>query len=286
MDGGAVLRQKLRPRGLRPAWIGRAAGCWVGCWTAAWLLSGCGFRTDPQPVSGTIPPTADVQARFREDQILVSWKQPPTGLSRLRGAVVAYYLTVLRLPLGCTDCRPVFEQQVRLRSDSPDLNVEGQTVYFQWKPLGAPTQWLIEVRTRFQSGESAPARPARVEGVGEVPGHTLSFEAVAGSRQVRLYWRPRQEREVTLLTPGGGREVQPVYYRANVYRRFPPAPWGFTPLNAAPDDTLQYLVQPPAAAAKGGPGQVEYSIRLVDQFGNEGPLAPPVSFSSAPGASG
>jgi hypothetical protein len=106
---------------------------------------------------------------------------------------------------------------------------------------------------------------------------------VPKSRQVRLYWQARQERIVRVFTPGGGQVERPEFYRVHVYRRFPPAPWPFTPLNGAALTALQYLVQPPTAATKGGAGEVEYAIRLVDHLGNEGPLSPPVTFTSAPG---
>jgi hypothetical protein len=80
--------------------------------------------------------------------------------------------------------------------------------------------------------------------------------------------------------------IRPIFYRANVYRRLVTAPWPFTPLNGSPLTALEYLVQPPAADAKGGPGAAGYTIRLVDEFGNEGPPAPPISFASAPGEPG
>jgi hypothetical protein len=190
------------------------------------------------------------------------------------------------VPLACTDCRLRSDRRIVLSSKSPDLTVENQTVYYQWKPDGPPVQWLIQVQTHFQFGDSRVGPPLTVEGANDTPAHTFSYEIVRSSGQVRLYWQARQELIVHVMTSGGGYFDRPVFYRANVYRRFPPAPWPFTPLNGAPLDAVDYLVQPPASRAKGGPDQVEYTIRLVDRFGNEGPAAPPVKFASVPGEGG
>jgi hypothetical protein len=250
------------------------------------LLSACGLRTDPVPQSFLIPPTAEVNARFREDRILLSWQKPPLEETRKRGAVLSYSVSVRRLPLGCMDCRPITRQDVWLGANSPELIVENEMVYFQWVPSGEPTQWLIQVRTRFEAGESALSKPVVVEGVANVPAHALASEAAPRGRQMRLYWTSRQERTVLVLTTGGGQVERPVYYRVNVYRRYPPAPWPLSPLNSSPLETLQFPVTPPAASARGGPGQVEYAIRLVDSFGNEGALSEPVSFALATGERG
>jgi hypothetical protein len=247
------------------------------------MLTACGFRNDPVPVTTIIPATEDLKARFREDRILISWKQPQPGLTRLRGAVQSYDVTVRHVPLACTDCPPVVDRRISLKSNSPDLTVENQTVYYQWKPDGPPAQWIVQVQTRFQFGNSQAAESAFVEGSNDSPVHKLLYETIKGSRQVRLYWEPRQERVVHVVTKGGGQFDRTVFYRTNVYRRFPPAPWPFTPLNASPLDTVEYLVQPPTSGSKGGPEKVEYTIRLVDQFGNEGPSAPPLAFAPIAG---
>ncbi len=275
-----------RSRGPSSARLLRRCAGWTWTCMAVVLLSACGLRTDPLPQSFMIPPTQDVRARFREDVILLSWQQPALEETRKLGAVQYYGVSVRRLPLGCAECSPLSRQDMRLRANSPGLTVEGQVVYFQWVPAGEPTQWLIQVRTRFEAAESAPSKPVLIEGVSSVPVHALAYEAMPNSRQVRLYWEPRQERTQWVLTPGGGQVERPVTYRVNVYRRFPPAPWPLSPLNPAPLEALQYLVQPPASSAIGGAGQVEYSIRLMDSFGNEGALAPAVSLSFAAGAPG
>jgi hypothetical protein len=253
---------------------------------AVGMLGACGFRNDPIPATTVIPPTDDQRARYREDRILISWRQPQPGLVRLRGAVQSYEVVVRHMPLACTVCRPETGRRIVLASNGPDLTVENQTVYYPWKPDGPPMQWLLQVQTHFQFGDSAMGAPLIVEGVNDTPVHPFSSEVLRGSRQVRLFWQPRQELLVHVVTSGGGYYDRPVYYRANVYRRFPPAPWPFTPLNGAPLDAVEFLVQPPASKSKGGPDQVEYTLRLVDHFGNEGPPAPPVQFESAPGEAG
>jgi hypothetical protein len=259
---------------------------WIGICIVVGVLGACGFRNDPVPVSTAIPPTEDQRARLREDRILISWRLPQQGLVRQRGAVRSYEAIVRHVPLACMDCRPEFDRRIVLTGTSPDLTVENQTLYYLWKPEGAPVQWLIQMQTHFQFGDSRVGSPVIVEGANDTPAHALSSEPVQGSRQVRLYWKPRQERLVHVVTSGGGHFERPVFYRANVYRRFPPAPWPFTPLNGAPLDAVEYLVQPPVSRSKGGPDRVEYTIRLVDRFGNEGPAAPPVEFESAPGETG
>ena len=261
----------------------RRCARWTWTCMALGLLSACGLRTDPLPESFLIPPTAHVQARFHEDHILVSWEKPPLEETRKRGAVQSYNISVRRLPLDCIDCRPIAQQNAWLSANSPDLIVENDMVYYQWLPSGEPTQWLIQVRTRFESGESAPSKVAWVEGVANVPVHELAYEMAPNGRQVLLNWVPRQERTLLVLTPGGGQVERPVYYRVNVYRRYPPAPWPLTPLNPDPLQTAQFTVTRPSASLRGGLGQVEYAIRLIDSFGNEGPLSEPVSIALAAG---
>ena len=262
----------------------RRTGPWIGICIAVGVLSACGFRTNPIPATETIPVTADQRARFRDDSILISWKVPEPGLVSLRGEVKSYEVILRELPLACIDCPPVSTRHVVLTSGNPYLTLENPTLYYPWKPAGPPAQWLVQVQTHFQSGDSLLGTALLVAEPNETPAPPLSFEPIKSSLQVRLFWQPRQERVVHVFTSAGGHYDSPVYYRANVYRRLPPAPWPFTPLNPAPLDALEYLVQPPSSRARGGPDVSEYTIRLVDEFGNEGPAAPPLRFG--PGAGG
>ncbi|MFI5399680.1 MAG: hypothetical protein ACHQZQ_01340 [SAR324 cluster bacterium] len=230
--------------------------------------------------------TEEQRARFREDRILISWRVPDPGLVRLRGAVQSYEVIVRQVPLACLECRPQAAQHIVLNRDSPDLTVENPTVYYQYAPQGPPAQWLIQVQTRFQSGNSRLGNALLVAESNETPVHSFSFEAIKSTLQVRLFWQPRQARVVHIVTPEGGHYDRPVFYRANVYRRLPPAPWPLSPLNSTPLDTVEYLVQPPASGARGGPDLAEYTIRLVDEFGNEGPAAPPLRFGPGSGGKG
>src|SRR5579863_8829685 len=73
---------------------------WIGIWVLGAMLSACGFRNDPQPPTNLIPAVEDLRARFRDDHILVSWKQPQSGSVRLQGAVQSYELIIRRVPLA------------------------------------------------------------------------------------------------------------------------------------------------------------------------------------------
>ncbi len=236
-------------------------------------VAGCGLRTNPAPPSSVIPANQDVTAWFRESALVVSWGAPDPQVVRRWGEVSLYTLYDRVHPLGCPACPPLSSNQVTLRPDTPGLTREGLRMYYEWVPEGAPGVRQIQIKTRFRSGENSPSTPVMVSGLAQAPKPELKVEVLPGGRQVRLYWPAYRDRIVHIITASGGQVESAVFFRTNVYMRNSPALFPMTPLNLVPVGDLQFLV--PLRGAANEP--VEFTLRLVDQFGNEGPASLPVS---------
>ncbi|HUJ74913.1 MAG TPA: hypothetical protein VL359_08645, partial [bacterium] len=249
---------------------------WCGMLALAVALCACGYRDAPVPQGRLVPPTSGVRAHFREQSLLVSWDVPSDDLTRRYGPVMSYTIVLREIPLACAVCPPVDTRTLNLASDSRNLIGEGGRLYLPLTPP-EPVNWLVSVRTRYLSVENADSDPVLAQGQGTLPQATLRGERVPAGRSARLFWAARRERQVQVLTAGGGMEVRDYFFRANLYRRVPPAAWPIAPLNPEPLTTLQETVPLPPAA--GSQEQVEYAMRWVDEFDNEGPLSAPVRIS-------
>jgi hypothetical protein len=238
--------------------------------------AGCGLRTGPQPLTRFVPAPSNLSLRVQDKQVLVSWSVPPPALISRYGAVEEYELELARLPLGCPECRPEWERSLELRPGGAPLMLEGGSAYYRFDPPPAPATWRARVRTRFRRASSPFSAPRLLEGLSAIPRHSLHAEPLADGG-VRLFWEPHRERIIQVLTTGGGQVERALDYRVNVYRRPVSQPWPETPLNGAPLTATQLLLSQTAPDAMGAAGKVEYTLRLVDQFGNEGPAAEPVS---------
>ena len=268
-----------------PAFSARCGGlipAVVLCAGVAMMLSlpGCGRRTDPQPAARTFPPTGAVKVWQRENRILVSWLMPASPVVQRLGGLEEFEVRVERLPLDCFACGPDSVQRVRLAPDAPGLRVEAGRVFYEFPLPAEPAAWRITVLTRFEAGSGAPSTVKLLEGIARVPAPELEWGWAEGaapsqpSGDVVLFWKPRRERIVHVISAGGAVANREQFFRANVYQRRTGERWPFLPLNKQPLRVRRWTVP----AARIGPDQppVEFTLRLVDQFGNEGPVAPPV----------
>ena len=245
-------------------------------------LAGCGRRTAPHPAGPSFPPTGAVKVWQREGRILVAWLMPASPVVQRLGGLDGFEVRVERLPLDCFACGPDSVQRVRLAPDAPELHVEAGRVFYGFPLPAEPAVWRITVRTRFEAGSGAPSTVKVLEGIARVPAPELEWSWAEGatpsqaSGDVVLFWKQRRERIVQVISEGGVVANREQFFRANVYRRRSGEPWPFLPLNEEPLRVRRWTVP----AARIGPDQppVEFTLRLVDQFGNEGPVAPPVIF--------
>ncbi len=94
--------------------------------------------------------------------------------------------------------------------------------------------------------------------------------------RARLTWPLRRERVVRVHGAEGAPVEREVFFRTNVYRRRPHREWPLAPENPEPLAARHWVVTLPAG---GAPEQ--FTVRLVDRAGNEGPAAPPVTITPA-----
>lgn len=239
-------------------------------------LSACGLKTPPKPLSEVVPPTADVGAWQRERDIIVSWLPPSPNQEEKYGGLRGYELWFQPRPLLCLDCPPESPTRVRLKHDDPSLHLESGKVFYQ-RPLGPDVgQVNVRVSTWYGVGLGPGSEAVQVERAGAIPAPVLQWRWVIGpkgmpQRSVLFYWQAVQERIVQII----GRDAVPHEevqdYRANLYRRVPPAPWPILPVNSEPITVAHWIVPPLGAPSPSSKAVEAFQLRLVDQFGNEGP---------------
>jgi hypothetical protein len=247
----------------------------------ALALGACGLKTPPRPLTSVLPAPAEVHAWQREAQVIVAWRLPEPGLQERYHGLRGFELWVQSRPLLCVECPPSEPKRLSLPLSAPGLQRQGSLVFYPL-PLAPDVGALgVQVLTRFGLGLGPPSEAARVERVGTIPLPALAWQweggsEGAGARSVLFYWRPARERIVQMI----GTDAQPhervQYYRANLYRRVPPAPWPPLALNDAPLETNHWVVPPLQAEFPPGATAEAYTLRFVDQFGNEGPASPEV----------
>jgi hypothetical protein len=246
--------------------------------------AGCGLRTEPRPLSQVLPASEGLRAWQREDALTVSWPVPGGALAERFGGVRGVELAVRVWPLLCPECPPPTARRLWLPADAPELEHHGGRVYLALPLEPEAGRLRLELRVRYGKG-LAPRGPAVVvERAGEIPTPDLRWRPAAregaapvvGARTVQFYWTPVQARIVYVVGADGHPREQVRHYRANLYRRIPPAPWPPAPLNAAPLAGVEWTVPPVQASfPTEAPGE-EYHLRFVDVSGNEGPPSPSV----------
>jgi len=97
-----------------------------------------------------------------------------------------------------------------------------------------------------------------------------------------LHWTPRRERIVRVISESGAMSERDLFFRTNIYVRETGKSWPGNPINATPLEKGQWIVTPGKTFPAYPPtAQLEFTLRLVDQNGNEGPLAEPLIISAA-----
>lgn len=255
---------------------------------------GCGFKTAPRPAVEALPPTGDFQVRQRGDALLVSWRAVEPEAAGRFGGVRGYRFVLQRHPVFCGVCPPESTRTVRVRADGKALRREGGRIAYRLSgrpgagDTSGPGPALLRVRmiTLYGSGENRPTAPALLEPPAPMAAPRLMWRwmdarqmpsglsAAPGLRVAQLYWKARREGVLRVIGSGGRPSERKVFLRANLYRRVPPAPWPLTPLNPEPLDTGRWRVTHSRGAGENAapePGGVEYVLRWIDRFGNEGP---------------
>lgn len=241
-------------------------------------LGACGLKTPPQPLSEVLPATSGVQAWQREGDVIIAWN-PPSPSSKARyGGLRGYALWVQARPLLCPDCPPESPRRVHLQAGDPALHAEAGRVFYRW-PLGPQAgQLSLRVSTRYGIGQGPASPVVRVMRAGAIPVPALHWRWVGGqaggARAVQFYWPAVQERIVQVIGSDAVPREQVLDYRANLYRRVPPAAYPLLPLNPRPLTTAHFIVPPLQSGPASATGAEAYELRFVDQFGNEGPPSP------------
>lgn len=250
----------------------------------------CGLRTNPQPLSSRIPPPQDVRIWTRDSQIIVGWRNLSDRLVERWEGLERYRITLVRMPLGCIECRELERRELSLPPDDKSVTKGKDLTIYQFTPKGAPSTWSAQVRVDYSAGSSPDSQPATVDAVGNIPAESLRWEPATpemlgsdGKPGIRLFWNVRRERVVRIVTPGGGQSSRDLMYRVNIYQRLPTKPWPPLPTNPIPIEGQFWIGPQPVVLAEPDARVMEYAMRLVDQFGNEGPASEPITIPIAKG---
>ena len=258
-----------------PSW--RARICALLLLAVVWgaVLGACGRRTPPKPVGSILPVPAGLVAWQRESQAQVAWRVPGKGEARAHEGLEGFVLRIERLPLNCPACAPDESRRLALPLHVESMVMEGGRAIYRFPLAPQPATWRFRVAARFGAGLGRESPPSLMDAPASVPVHQLYWEPSRGGdselRAIRLYWKPRRESVVRTLTREGAMVEQDRLFRVNLFRRMEGAPWPLSPLNIQPLKTGGLTVQIPKDA------RVEFRMRLVDRFGNEGPASPIVA---------
>lgn len=253
-------------------------------------VAGCGRQGPPQPELSA--PPVQVRAWQRDGEALVSWRLPDKKQQERHGGLEGFRLLIERLPPRCFHCPPEDERLVRLRVDVPPLQVESRVAFYHFSLPVTPSLWRFRVATVYDDGTTPPSVGVLLEAPAEVPMPVLLWEwaepprAPGEARRLRLHWEAHRERMVRVIGKEQTMVEQERLFRANLYRRREEEPWSLRPFNARPLEARQVVLalaqrEPPAEEEE--VPDWEFTLRLVDQFGNEGPPAPTVAIPAIAG---
>ncbi|MEE8435470.1 MAG: hypothetical protein V3S64_11840, partial [bacterium] len=216
------------------------------------------------------------------------------------GGVRGYRFLLQRHPVFCGVCPPDSTRTVTVRTGTlqageSGLRREGRRIIYRLSgeigaggsSSGGPALLRVRMVTLYGSGENRPTRPALLEPPAPMAAPRLMWRWTGakqaqpgppGRREAQLYWTAKREGVLRVIGAGGRPREREIFLRANLYRRDAPAPWPLTPLNRQPLDTGRWSVTQSgeAAALRAPQGGVEYVLRWIDRFGNEGPPSAPV----------
>jgi hypothetical protein len=245
----------------------------------------CGRKMPPQPILRA--PPAAIRAWQREGEALVAWSMPGKGIEQRNGGLEGFELLIERLPARCPACPPLAARVASLAVGSAEWQVEGPLGFYRFPLPREPSLWRFRMATVYARGTTANSEVALLEAPADVPVHALAWEwadaegSAAKRNRVRLFWKARRERIVRILSEQGTMIERERFFRANLYRRGGGRPWPLAPLNARPFQARHAVL-----ALEPGEGRApvwQFTIRLVDEFGNEGPAAPPVTIPAPAG---
>lgn len=251
---------------------------------SAWAIASCGLQTDPVPKTLDFPTTEEVKIWQREQEAIVSWWMPSAFVSRLHGGLEGFILIIERLPFDCQVCPPEGVEEVELTPDSGRTVLENSRLYYSFPIAGEPGGWRVRVVTLFQRGETAPSPAAFLDGAVVIPTSAMDWEWVIPRDEgavetldafsIRLFWPPTRERVVRVVTPGGTMEERERFFRVNIYQTKEGGKSSLAPVNPSPLTARSWRHQPIMEQGRSEP--LEFSMRLVDQAGNEGASSPSV----------
>ncbi len=232
-----------------------------------WLvLVGCGSNLAPQPGFLLRPRPMEVELRHIDGNMWLGWR-----MSRVVGTEVAEWrLRVEYLVRGCVLCEPkerkIWKVAEELFRELDGVEIAKGGAGMQYRSEGAWRYVLLrDVREySLQAGVSvkllnggfgAETESKLFIGMVDIPRWHLSLKRL-GTDAIRLFWQPVDD----LI---GG-------VRVNIYGRTEGEDWSLRPLNKEPLTSTQWVWFPVAGDARVAR---EFTLRLVDNQGNEGPSA-------------
>lgn len=304
----------MTPQNLRMFPLGRClVQClglarWWACICALLLamaaVNACGRRTPPMPVDTILPVPSGLVAWQREDELIVAWRINPGEIAsqpakrpdgegnaagsgkfeapgQTHGGLEGFVLRIDRFPLNCISCPPEESRKLALPLHAGSMEFKKGRARYRFPLRSQAATWRFQVAARYGDGLGRASAAVLMDTPASVPAHRLQWEpsrreASSLGRAIRLFWSPRRERVLRTLTKDGVMVKQDRFFRANIFRRVGSAPWPLRPLNIQPLKTGQLTLRVPTNIP------TEFQMRLVDQFGNEGPASPSVLI--APGA--
>ena len=262
------------------------------------IVAGCGRRTSPRPLENFLPGVSRLMARQQGERILISWRGPSAQKSDRFSGLRGYVLHVEEFAFACgpatVRCASAATHEMDLPLGAPGLVWEAGRTYYYYTPSSNRDAWRFRVSARLGDGMSLEASTGLVRGLNAIPVHTVRWEwaaapivvedeAPAPIPAVRLFWEPRRESIVRVMSDGGPPVERERFYRANVYRRRSGQAWPMKPINKDPVSKPFWIDRVFKAGDEELPGtpmmELEYTLRLVDQFGGEGPSAEPIHVS-------
>ncbi len=259
------------------------------------IVAGCGRRTSPRPLENFLPGVSQLKARQQGERVLISWRGPSAQQSDPFSGLRGYVLHVDEFAFACgpatVRCASAATHEMDLPVGAPALVREAGRTYYYYTPSSNRDAWRFRVSARLGDGVSLEASTGLMRGLNAIPVHTVRWEwaappivvedeAPAPIPAVRLFWEPRRESIVRVMSGGGPPVERERFYRANVYRRRPGQAWPMEPVNKNPVTKPFWIDRVSQAGDEELPGAptsiLQYTLRLVDRFGGEGPPAEPI----------